>query len=119
MMYPISVRGYYADQGSPQDWGKSKQFTTRPAKLAYLNAVNQSGATVYVELYDTNDGSDLTAKIPRVLPCPDITTGGYAEWRELDMRSGIFVRAVAAVGGALIGGNNVKFDCGYMDHIIL
>lgn len=115
-MNGISVRGYFADQGAPQAWGKSKQFSTTVSDLFYLVAVNKSGVPVYIELYDTEDGTDLTGLVPRTLPCLDITNGGYVQWTELRMKRGIFVRAVdGASGGALIAGDNVKFDCGYLD----
>lgn len=110
------VIGYYADQGQPQDWGNSKQFSVKAGDLAYLTCVNKSGAMVYIELYDTEDGTNLGGLIPRVLPCADAGAGGFVGWSQLKMRRGIFVRAVGAVsGGSLIGGNDVKFDCGYMD----
>lgn len=115
MMMPFAVRGYFADQGQCEDWGKSKQFTANPSDLFYLNVVNKSGGLVYIELYDSAAGVSGAA---RVLPCPDIAAGGFAQWTELRMRAGIFVRAVATVGGALISGNDVKFDCGFGDRAV-
>ena len=112
----IFVKGFYSDQGQVEDWGKSKAFSAKPCDLHYLVAVNKSGSTVYIELYDHPSAA---TGIPRVLPLPDITVGGFASWTELKMRNGIFVRAVdAASGGSVISGNDVKFDCGYMDRIV-
>ena len=52
---------------------------------------------------------------PRVLPC---AAGGVVGWSRLKMASGIFVRAVSTVGGSLIAGNDLIFDCGYRDQIV-
>lgn len=112
-MYPQIVMGFYADQGEPQAFGKSKAFTTKPSKLHYLTAFNKSGATVYIELYD--HGSAATGT-PRTLPC---LPNNFVGWSQLKMRTGIFVRAVdAASGGAVIANDEVKFDCGFTDEIV-
>lgn len=108
---PIVVNGYYADQGGVQDWGKSYQFTAAPASLVYLTAFNKSLSTVYIELYDAATATGT----PRVLPC---AAGSVVGWGQLRMGTAIFVRAVdAASGGSLIGSNDVKFDCGYLNSI--
>ena len=112
-MMPNIVLGFYADQGEPQAFGKSKAFATRTCRLHYLTAFNKSGTTVYIELYDH---ASAAAGVPRLLACPTMTAVG---WAQLKMRTGIFVRAVdAASGGSLIAGDDVKFDCGYTDEII-
>jgi len=112
-MFPMSVNGYYADQGSVEAYGKSKQFTAKPASLAYCSAYNKSASTVYIELFDSASGASGT---PRVIPCPTKT---LIYWSQLRMRNGIFVRAVDAdSGGSLIADDDVKFDCGFMDNIV-
>lgn len=106
------VNAFFADQGEPQAYGKSKLFTDKPSKLYYLTAHNKGVATVYIELYDHASGATGT---PRVLP---VASGGVVGWAQIKMRNGIFVRAVDAVGGSLIAGDDVKFDCGYTDEIV-
>lgn len=106
------VLGFYADQGEPQAFGKSKQFSAKAGKLAYLTAFNK-GSACWVELYDTADGSDLTGLVPRVLP---LAANALVGWSQLLFKKGIFARAVdAASGGSLIAGNDVKFDAGFME----
>lgn len=112
------VTGFFADQGSPQAYGTAKQFTTKPSKLYYLTAHNSSGATVYIELYDSASAASGT---PRVLPClgtDSVSGGAVVGWAQLKMTAGIYVRAVSSLGGAIIGSNDVKFDCGFTDEIV-
>lgn len=112
-MNPFVVAGYFADQGLPQAFGKSVQFTAKPNKLYYLTAYNKSGSTVYIQLYDSASGASGVA---RELPC---AAGGVVGWSQLNMRNGTFVRAVtAADGSTLISGDDVKFDCGFTDQIV-
>jgi hypothetical protein len=113
-MSPTSINGYYADQGEPQAYGKSKQFSTKPNSLAFLSAYNKGVATVYIELFDTADGTDLTGLVPEILPCPTKT---LVYWSQLRMRNGCFVRAVDAdTGGSLIAGSDVRFSARFMDN---
>lgn len=108
-MSPNVIIGYFADQGEPQAFGKSKQFTTKRSKLFYLTAYNKGVGTVYIELYDQASATGT----PRTLP---VAAGGWVGWSQLLMRNGIFVRAVdAPSSGALIAGDDVKFDCGFVD----
>ena len=110
-MMPFVVQGFFADQGLPQAYGKSAQFTTKPAKLYYLTAFNK-GSACWIELYDAASATGT----PRVIPCP---ANGVVGWAQIHMRTGIFVRAVdAASGGALIGADDVKFDCGFTDQVV-
>lgn len=110
-MNPICVIGYFADQGLPQPYGVSKQFTSKRSRLHYLTAFNKGGSTVYIELYDN---ADATGE-PRVLP---LAAGAVVGWSQLWMRNGIFVQACTdATAHTLIGSNDVKFDCGYTDEV--
>lgn len=112
-MFPLAINGYYADQGGPEAYGKSKQFNTKPASIGFISAYNKSASTVYIELYDTADGTSLGGLTPAVLPCPTKTLVYFSQ---LKHRNGIFIRAVDAdSGGSLIAGDDVKFDCRYMD----
>ena len=111
-MNPTIVYAFYPDQGQPQAFGTSKLFTSKPSKLGYVTAFNKSASTVYIELYDATSATGT----PRTLPCPANT---FVGWAGLKMNTGIFVQAVnAAVSGALIAGNDVKFDCGFTDEIV-
>lgn len=109
-MFPLAINGFLADQGAPQAYGKSKQFSTKPASIGFLSAYNKSGSTVYIELYDSASGASGE---PELLPCPTKT---LVYWSQLKMRNGIFVRAVDAdTGGSLIAGDDVKFSARYME----
>jgi hypothetical protein len=112
-MMPLAVIGFYADQGEPQAYGKSKQFTAKPSKLHYLTAYNKGASTVYLELYDSASGASGE---PRVLP---LASKQLVYWSQMRMRAGIFVQAVDAdTGGSLIADDDVKFDCGFTDEIV-
>ena len=104
---------FFADQGQPEAYGKSKQFTARPSKLYFISAYNKGAGTVWIELYDSAAGADGAYDL---LPCP---TQNMVYFTQFKMRRGIFIRAVDGDnGGALIAANDVKFSCRFADEIV-
>ena len=110
-MFTGYVIGVPADQGSPTAFTTDKLFSSQPSLLYYLTAMNKSAGDLVIELYDIATAYTGTPiLIPRILLCPTNATVGWMNYR---MRNGIYVRAVDAVAGSLIGTNDVQFDCGY------
>lgn len=105
------VSNYFADQGSVTDWGKSRQVTTKNAKLFALTITNK-GADCIIQIFDAAAGAD--SSVPLEYPLPSQSVFSLTERK---FNNGIFVRAVTAFGGStLIGTDDVKIDAQFMTH---
>jgi hypothetical protein len=105
------VSNYFADQGSVTDWAKSRQVTTKNAKLFALTVTNK-GADCIIQIFDEAD--DSAAGIPLEYPLPGGTVFSLTERK---FNNGIYVRAVTAFGGSTpISGDDIKVDAQFMTH---
>jgi hypothetical protein len=107
------VQGRLADQRSKNDWGKSALITAKNAELRSLIVTNKSASTVWIQVFDSDTGTnpETVDANPEEYPLP---TNSVLTVTDLRFTTGIFVRAVtAAAGSTLIGANDVKIRCDY------
>lgn len=106
------VSNYFADQGGVTDWGKSRQVTTKNAKLFALTVTNK-GADCWVQIYDY-DGGAGDPGVPLTFPLPADSVFSLTERK---FANGIYVECTTdSAGDTQIAGDNVKIDAQFMTH---
>ena len=103
------VQGRLGDELYKSDWALSGVVTTRNCEMRSFIAVNKSGATAWIQLYDTASGAPDGTADEYPLPANSVLS-----INDLRFRNGIYWQAVtAADGDTEIGGRDIKVRCDF------
>ena len=104
-----------ADQNLQSAWCKSQVVSAKRTQLSSLLVVSKSATDYWLELYD--HASAATGE-PLELPLSGGSIVSLAWAPGKQFVNGVFVRAVDAQGGTLIGTDDIKVTAEFADNAI-